>query len=578
MMTSKSALKTLSLLTFSLQGACSAPGADGADPASNTASTNARDAVVALASAALILDNPRPFLPEDTTVTMYHPRYKTCLLCAYTDMNSSVFGVGGPHVSAIPAARRQSIYLSFPYGHPTNPRSIVFLTTGQQDSDGNDDTLTGQRAGYAFRGREAQRVMQGDSLFGRITQSPLLAEPDTYLILVHDNAADWGVSDSWDIHRQFAKFVAEKVTSNTGSVVLAGYSRGGIMVAEMARYLRNGTAPLASSVPLYVGVFDGVAGGSHFGVDTGAGAQNPIHGSEGYKKELSDVDAQLDPASRQNSTFFFNSVSGASVAGTAVHAFGSRTYEVYPSYWMEHWERLAHGAYSNFAHSARLFDPFLSWLEAMQSRGASAQQAMHVGVGSIGAGTARELYVDALAGSTVHLGAEWSSGFDADIDIDVYTPEGALVARGVASSTSTEVLSFVAPVTGTYRAQVFAHRGAADTSIYHLVNGDPTRVGQILLPFERINSVSGWARTLDIKTAGEGSVNLRLRWENDVNSNLDLYVKDSSGNLIAQSATDLLEEHVSFPAAGRQHLSVEVRSRDAVETQFELDGSAPLAP
>jgi hypothetical protein len=514
----------------------------------------------------------------DRTVTMYHLRYKTSFFGSYRDLDDASLGKGATELKRIPDEESDNIYLSFPNGHIDNPTNVVLLSAGQQDGDGHEDTVTGQAADYKFRSSNAQRSVLGNSLLGRLDAHPLFPANDTYVILVHDNGANWGDGDSWKIHERFSQFVARKVGSRTQRVVLGGYSRGGIMVAEMARYLRGaGDVQLPPGLPLYVGIFDGVAGGTHFGVDTDNDEQNPIHGSSSYVKELSNVDAQVAAGHRKNTTFFFNHVSAADVGGTAVHAFGARTFDIYANYWMEHWDRLAHGAYKNSEHSPRLYDPFLTWFEHLESTAKTGSHHHYFHVDTVASGAQREFHLDARGGSSVLFDANWDSNLATDLDIEVFGPDGLWVASGTSWSTAGEYVNFTAPATGTYRVRLYAYSGAAAPNVFYLVESDPLSTGQVLLPWERVNSSSGFRRRFDVKNSGAGAVNLLLTWA-DAAANLDVYVKDAAGNVLTQSVSDQSEEFVSVPAGGRQHLVVEVVSRNNVETVFELRGTAPIAP
>jgi hypothetical protein len=532
-----------------------------------------------------ITSNNRPYMAADRAVTIFHPLYKECLTCSWVHMNSADFGKGGPLISAIPEDNRKNVYLSFPYGHPDNPRSIVLLTTGQQLSpdlsntwrDGEPDAVTGQPDAYEFRGRQANVVMSRNSLFGRINASPSFPESDTYLILVHDHSADWGNANAAAVYQQFAKFVAAKVGSATERVVLGGYSRGGAMVAEMARLLRTSTAPLPSSVSVYTGIFDGVAENGVFGVNKDANGDNPIHSDSNFAKKLTDVSARVAASDRKNTTFFFNAVSGGSVSFTTIHAFGSQSYELYPNYWTEHWETVAHGGYKQPENCARLFDPFLTWFERLESSAPSGYHSETLSGGVIGQGVEKNYYLNALSGSALSFGADWNAAANADIDFAIYDPNGSVVATGTSGSTTGEFVTLSAPIAGMYRVRVYSYRGSADTSIYYFGQGDPKLEGQIMLPYEQINAASGWSRKFNLKTSTQGALNLVLTWT-DSAANLDLYVKDKSGAVLAQSVGNGAQENISVATGSRQELAIEVRSRTTLPTQFELRGTSPIAP
>jgi hypothetical protein len=445
-----------------------------------------------------------------------------------------------------------------------------------------EDPITGQQHGWRPSGITTQSgtiTLKGDSLYGRLKANWMFA-PDTYVILVHDNGAGWGDPSTATIHEKFAQFVKAKVGPATERMVVAGYSRGGILAAAIGKHLRS-SFPLPNSLPIYVGIFDGVAGGSFFGVDTSTAASvlNPLMANDEWRKETTAAEKQFAAAARLNSTFYFDHVSGGRVVvdpGT-IHGFGSRNADIIPNYWTEHWDTIPHTNYKDWWRTSHMYDPFIRWMVDMNDAGRNGWYGSTYTVTPISTSTSRTYYVDARAGGYVYFLTTWSASRNANINIEVTDPTGAIVVRGTSTSTSLEEVYLPTTRTGRYKVRVFSVRGSADVTVSHATAHDPARIGRIYVPREIVNAASGFKRSYNVLlTPGANSINLELSWDL-ADADLDLRLKNQAGTIVARSETTRRVEKISYPVSGTgQKYTIEVISKDTRDVEFELNGAAPL--
>jgi hypothetical protein len=535
---------------------------------------------------------PSPTTP-DQNVTIQRLAYRCGFLnsgiCDNTDSN---FGVGVEHLRAIPKADKEDIFVAFPNGHPSNPATIIFLSSGMQDidQDGYLDTITGQQNNWRPSGniKSGTAGIVGNSLWGRLKADPRVASWGTsYVISVFDNGAGWSDPSSATIHEKFARFVRAKVGTSTKRVILAGYSRGAIMAAEMARRLRTTSDMLlGDGVTLFVGAFDAVAGsGGLFGVNNTRTSDNPLvdNGSgPDFMKETSAVEDQIPASKRKNLTFFYNDVSGGRVVAsfTTIHAFGSVNYNLIPSYWTERWNTVPHTNYKDVSQRAQLLDPFMDWLGEMDGRGRTGTYTTSHNDEWVAAGAQRTLYLEAKAGAPVTFQVTWdASYYVANLDLDVYSSDGIRVASGRSDAIGKEEVRFTAPRTDTYRVVVSARSGDAQIRVSHSLTFDTARTGYIFVPHDLVNTQNNYSRSYVLPTAPAGrAINLELTWDNPA-VDLDISLSNAQGQMVASSTSVRDSERISYlvPASEGPY-TVKVKSFSEADARFELKGTAPLLP
>ncbi len=528
-----------------------------------------------------------------------------CYLVSTCDNTTDTFGPGIEALrNGISGADKEDIFVAFPNGHPTNPATIIFLSAGMQDPLQKDylDSMTGQEDLWRPSGRTttgADRKFLGDSLFGRLQADPRVAswgsgESRPYIVLVLDNGAGWGDPDSREIHESFAKFVKAKITTGTKRVILGGYSRGGILTAEMGRHLRmtSGIA-MRDDIALYVGLMDPVSGGGgKFGVNSSSTQANPlVNNSDGYDfmQEISPVENQISAAKRRNMTFYYNDVSGGRVVSqvTTVHAFGSKTYDIIPSYWTERWEAIPHTEYKNVDRRAQMLDPFMDWLTEMDLRAKAGMYTTNHNDAWVSAGAPRTIHLDAKQGSNFTFQTMWTGAYTADLDIQVADSAGTVVAGGYTGAVGIEQVSFTVPKTDTYTVTVYAYSGQARTKLMHTVSYDPTQIGYVYLPNEQINERNNYSRSYLLgATTDKKAINLELSWD-DQSVDVDMVLKNKLGQIVASSGlgndlpsnTNSNAERISYKVVGTEApYTVVVESFSKKAVKFEMRGTAPLLP
>jgi hypothetical protein len=524
---------------------------------------------------------------EDQPVMMYRLRYDCGKFFdpSHCDLSDSYLGLGGGHLRQINNSNKRDIILSFPNGHPENPKAIVFLTTGHQTSAhglhrGEADILTGQRKNYKWpneyqTGKSQDYTLTGNSLYGRLKRH--LGTDGIYYILVHDNAANWGDRHSEFLHDRFARFIAAKIGVRTEFIIVAGYSRGGYLAAHVGKSLRDGTAPLRSDVKLYVGVFDGVAGGGNgFGVDTNDYKDNPLVDGANYKGEKTNCWNQIGYRGRQNTTFYFNEVGGErAIVG---HALACRNYEAFPSYWTERWITNAHGDFKDFNHAPALLNPFVRWfLELRTEIARGTVTANGFGAASSVTGLSTDYYFDLKDEGKLFFQASWTTG--ADLNITVFDPDEQLIAVGNSPSLTDESVNVSAHKAGPYRVRVSGVSGGRRTfDFFAHMEVDPNTTGMILFPRERVNGVNAYQREYYIavdsgQTPINAAINLRLIWANP-QAHLQLSLFDPAGTMMASS--DIPAQYISTRITSSGRYRIVVASTNYIETEFEIRGVAPL--
>jgi pimeloyl-ACP methyl ester carboxylesterase len=569
------------LLALSVAAGCGGEFDEGWTPASDDNE---------LVSQHLFSQTPSPTAP-DQNVTIQRLAYRCGFLnTSICDNTDSSFGAGVEHLRLIPKGDKEDIFVAFPNGHPSNPATIVFLSAGMQDidQDGYLDTMTGQQDDWRPSGniKSGTARILGNSLWGRLKADPRVASWGTsYVISVFDNGAGWSDPSSATIHEKFARFVRAKVGTSTKRVILAGYSRGGIMAVEMARRLRTTSDMLlGAGITLYTGSFDPVAGGGGlFGVNNTRVTDNPlIDNGDGpdFMKETSAVEEQIPASQRKNLTFFYNDVSGGRVAApfSTIHGFGSVNYDLIPSYWTERWNTVPHSNYKDLSQRAQLLDPFLRWLGEMDAQGRTGTYTTsHNDVWVLG-GAQRTLYLEAKSGSPVTFQVTWdASVYVANLDLDVYSSDGIRVASGRSDTIGKEAVQFTAPRTDTYRVVVSARSGGAVIRVSHSASFDTARTGYIFLPRDLVNAQNDYTRSYVLPTSPAGrAINLELTWA-DPAIDLDLSLSNAHGDTVAFSNSIHDSERISYRVPGFEGpYTVRVKSYSGVDAQFELKGTAPL--
>ncbi len=164
--------------------------------------------------------------------------------------------------------------------NPEVHKTVMFITSGQKSPIGDHPNgLTGQGPDWD---EDCDNVscpnitLDKQSLSMKLRALNWFPEETTYLALGIDNNFDYtlGSSKRESIVAGFLAWLEESITDDTENIVLAGSSRGGCLVLQIAQALRNN--PEYDDIEIYVSSFDGVCiKGSEFGT-TSKKVDNPV--------------------------------------------------------------------------------------------------------------------------------------------------------------------------------------------------------------------------------------------------------------------------------------------------------------
>ena len=130
----------------------------------------------------------------------------------------------------------------------------------------------------------------------------------------------------------------------------------------------------------------------------------------------------------------------------------------------------------------------------------------------------------------------------ANLNLYLKDPSGAIVASSVSPSDHPETISFAATVTGTYKVGVRANSGASDYSVTATRPASPppppppTPTGLKETFTGRVDATGVLWVAHDWTVDPPGDVTLSLDWV-DTSANLNLYLKDPSGAIVASSVS-----------------------------------------
>lgn len=238
----------------------------------------------------------------------------------------------------VPASRTEKTLIARVSTPPASvTRHLVFMSAGQQNQQFSD-ALTGQLVDYesGFAMGSASRVVDvgpTSLLKDLLVKEGYLSSPEqalldmgeTYAAVAFDAAFGWSMSHLGAVEMAFYDHLRGSVDMNRiETITLAGHSRGGCLVARLAKRFRHDYPDIPVMLELYdpVCMYDNIFGYSEFGIQAGAHPyHNPHHGN--YFTVGTDIRAQLTPhaASGQDvSSLRVLNVSSGEGTATA-HAF-----------------------------------------------------------------------------------------------------------------------------------------------------------------------------------------------------------------------------------------------------------------
>ncbi len=270
---------------------------------------------------------------------------------------------------------------------------------------------------------------------------------------------------------------------------------------------------------------------------------------------------------------------GQGVVTNGVHAFCSRTHEIFANCWVDEWTTYDH----DFAPEAS--DAFLDWFFGMRDTIEKGYVRSDFQNGWAYKHYAQSYFFDVRAGGHLKFEAWWYT--DADLDITIYDENGRWVGGGYSWSNSAESVDIEVPSSGVYQVKVRAYRGRAESDTWAQVDVDPNITGRFELPVDKIKGINTNLRgqTLDQPEPissriydidvddGTHAISLELQWA-DPGIDLDLFLLDGKERVVAYSSDrNTNYEFISYklPSAGRYRIEVKTHNLSGL-CEYSLTG------
>lgn len=187
-------------------------------------------------------------------------------------------------------------------------KNLVFFAAGQQGLsifvDQRPCTLSGQSGDYRvwpdgtmrFHATQASipYSISNGSLMGRVVRDDTLEEADSFMAVAFDAQFEFSylLGDKQNIVNAYYDWLKSKVlSSNLETVFLAGHSRGGCLVAQLAKKFQAEFP----NVRLIVQLYDPVCADGEMGINVHDWKHNPLVSNNAWHAFTTDITAQFAP-------------------------------------------------------------------------------------------------------------------------------------------------------------------------------------------------------------------------------------------------------------------------------------------